>query len=155
MADDSNDGVMNEIEKIFGSEVAGKFKEIGEAGAGDGVLTGKDKNYQSVIQKLATAITQADLDGKYKQQLLLSTFMSRDDASLVVAAIDERKRYGVDLNPIVDLIIAWAAVKGASGGRIESIVESLTHQSISTNMNANARKFISDKFGGRKDSPIS
>jgi hypothetical protein len=146
--------LLDEIENLMGGgeEAAALVEGLRH---GEGLITdGKSKAYQGVLQKIASAIPMLDTEAQYRQALLLSAFLDRDDAGRVIAALDERRRYGVDITPVIDLVTAWAAIKGASGGRIDNIVESLTHQSISANTQA-YRKGIGGRFGGKKDSPIS
>jgi len=145
--DEFEKSVVDEIEEMLGKEAADRLKEIKH---GDGVFSGGKSQYESVMKILAKAVGDPDKD--YRQALLLSTFLDRDDATRVVAALDERKRYGVDITPVVDLIHAWAAVKGASGGRVESLIQGQTHQSITTNLpSALKNSFLNKK---KKDTPL-
>jgi hypothetical protein len=147
--EEQNDGektLMGEIEDLMGKEAAERIKEIKH---GDSVLTGGKAGYESVMKILAKAVASPDKD--YRQALLLSTFLDRDDATQVVAALDERQRYGVDITPVVNLITAWSAVQGARGGRIDSLIEGQTHQSITTNMPSSVKNFLKNK---KKNEPL-
>ena len=62
---------------------------------------------------LAKAVSAPDTE--YRNALVLASFLNREDATTVVAALDERRRYGVSITPVVDLITAWSAVVGAGG----------------------------------------
>lgn len=145
--DELGKSVIDEIEEMLGKEAADRLKEIKH---GDSVFSGGKAQYESVLKILAKAASDPDRD--YRQALLLSTFLNRDDATKVVAALDERKRYGVDITPVVDLIHAWAAVQGARGGRVESLIEGQTHQSITTNMLSAAKRSFFNKR--KKDEPL-
>lgn len=146
---DENSSVMSDIENLFGEALVDRLKELKH---GEGVIGAGKGAYQSVLQKLATAVSSAEDD--YRQALLLGTFLNREDASKVVAALSERKRYGVDIQGIKDLVTAWAAVKDAQGGVRQGIITALTHQDITARGQFNKKGF----FGGGskdKDSPIS
>ena len=138
--------LMDEIEEIIGKEATERIKDIKH---GDSLMAGGKLGYESVMKILAKAVASPDKD--YRQALLLSTFLDRDDATQVVAALDERQRYGVDITPVVNLITAWAAVQNARGGRVESLIQGQTHQSITTNMPSSVKNFLNKK---KKDNPL-
>ena len=108
--DDRDNG--SSLASILGEELSEKLKPESRQ---DGIISAKSSQYVGPLQKLATAVKG---ETEYRQALLLSTFLSREDATRVVAALDERRRYGANIQPIVDLITAWAAVVGADGGRV-------------------------------------
>ena len=143
-----SDDLDKDIEELMGENLA---KRVQDMKHGDALLSGGANKYESVNQKLATAVT--DPEEQYRQALLLSTFLSRDDARKVVAALDERRRYGVDITPVVDLITSWCAVVGATGGRVQSLVETQTHQSLTTNIPSAIKDKLFNK--NKKDSPLS
>lgn len=118
----------SEIEEIIGKEAFDRIKEMKH---GEGLLTAKGQSYQSVIQRIATAIT--DPDKEYRQALLLASFLSTREADLACAAIAECQRYKAPITPIIDRIIARCGVKGATGGRVQDIIEAMTHQHITAN----------------------
>ncbi len=148
MPEEESKDIATEIEELLGKEAADRVKELKH---GDSMLSGGKSGYESILKILAKAAKVPDQD--YRQALLLSTFLSREDATRVVAALDERRRYDVDITPIVDLITAWAAVQGARGGRVDSIIEGQTHSSISANVVGAAKSFIKNKKGSR-DEPL-
>lgn len=142
-----NKSVVDEIEDMLGKEAADRLKEIKH---GDSVFAGGKAQYESVLKILAKAASDPDRD--YRQALLLSTFLSRDDATNVVAALDERRRYGVDITSVVDLVTAWSAVQDAKGGRVQSLIEGQTHQSITTNLPSAAKRSFFNRR--KKDEPL-
>ncbi len=146
MAEDEKD-ISTEIEELLGKEAADRVKEIKH---GDSMLSSGKAGYESILKLLAKAAKVPDQD--YRQALLLSTFLSREDATRVVAALDERRRYNVDITPVVDLITSWAAVQGARGGRVDSIIQGQTHQSITTNLPGATKNFIKNKKS--RDNPL-
>jgi len=148
MPEDPGKSVIDEIEEMLGKEASERLKEIKQ---GDSLFSGGKTQYESVLKILAKAASDPDKD--YRQALLLSTFLNRDDATKVVAALDERKRYGADITPVVDLIHAWAAVQGARGGRVQSLIEGQTHQSITTNLPSAAKRSFFNKM--KKNEPLS
>lgn len=116
---------------------------------GEGLLTGGNRQYQSVLQRLAQTIKN---NTDYRQALLLASFLGPEESDRAVAAISECQRFGVDITPLVDKIVARCAVKGATGGRIQSIVEALTHQQITANTSKEYQK-LQQKTNG-KNSPL-
>ena len=139
--------VMTEIEEMLGKEAAERIEKMKH---GDSVLSGGKAAYESVMKILAKAVKTPDAE--YRQALLLTTFLDRDDALRVVAALDERRRYGVDIAPVVDLITAWQGVVGAQGGRANLLLQGQIRQEISTNLpSAVKRAFLNKK---RKDEPL-
>lgn len=140
--------VIDEIEEMLGKDAADRVKA---AQHGDTIFSGGKAQYENVLKLLLKAAQDPDKD--YRQAIYQSAFLDREDANIVVAALDERKRYGVDITPIVDMVTAWAAVEGARGGRSGLIIEGQTHQSITTNLRgALKRSFLNRKKG--KDEPL-
>ncbi len=138
---------LEELKGLFGGG-----KDDDESGdKAEGFVSSSKEKYVGVLQKVATAAR--DVEAEYRQALLLSTFLDREDATRVVAALSERQRYGVDITPIVNLVTAWSAVKGADGGRVRAIIEGLTHQT--TTMNASeAFKKAARSFGSERKSQL-
>lgn len=125
--------VEKDVQDLLDDITGNRIKEMKH---GEGMLTGKDR-YQSVLQRLAQTIKQ---DTDYRQALLLAAFLGPEESDRAVAAIAECKRFGVDITPLVDKIIARCAVKGATGGRVQAIVESLTHQQITAQTSKDYQK---------------
>ena len=94
---------------------------------GDGNVVQGMEQQLGVMQKMATAPTK---DDEYRQALLLANFLSTEESDRAVNAIAFCRRYGGDLTPIIDKIIARCAVKGA---RVSEIVDALTHLRMTTN----------------------
>jgi hypothetical protein len=92
---------------------------------GDGNIFGQmDAQQLGVMQKMATAPVK---DDDYRQALLLANFMSAEESDRAVNAIAFCQRYGGDLTPIVNKIIARCAVKG---GRVSELIDALTHMRL-------------------------
>ncbi len=144
--DDNEKSIVDDIEEMLGKEAADRVKQLQH---GESILSGGKPEYQSVLKILLKAVQDVEKD--YRQALVLAAFLDRDDATIVVAALDERRRYGVDITPVVDLISAWTAVEGARGGRAGLAIEGQTHQSITTNLPG----VLKDKFKKKKDEPLS
>lgn len=145
-----NKDLIDEIEELIGKEAADKVQDIKHGG---GILGGGKAGYENVIKLLIKAAQDPDKD--YRQALILAAFLDREDATVVVSALDERKRYGVDITPVVDLITAWAAVEGARGGRAGLAVEAQTHQSVTTNLPGALKRSFFNKGKKGKDEPLS
>lgn len=128
------------------SEVKYWLGENGDDGRESALLKGRAQS-GNAMTRLSTAITDASRE--YRQALLLALFENKQEALLAADAISERLRYGVVVDPIVDRIIAQCATKGA---RVNTIIDGLTHNRISTNNSAAAKAFWNrehtDKTGG-------
>ncbi len=70
---------------------------------GDGNVVQMSEQQLSVLQKIVTA---PDKDEQYRQALLLSQNLSNEERDRAVNAIAWVKRYGGDMGPIIDKIIA-------------------------------------------------
>ena len=77
-----------------------------------------------VLQRVVTAVGK---DEDYRQILLLAAFDNKQEAMLASDAITERKRYGVDIQPILDRVIAQCAVKS---GRVDKVLSAMTSYSL-------------------------
>lgn len=126
---DNEYDVQDDVNDILDQMTADRLKELRH---GQGIMTSGSRAYQSVLQKLATSIN--DPDKEYRQALLLASFLSPEESDRAVAAIAECRRFGADVIPVVDKIIARCGVKGYEGGRVGTIREALTHQQITTNL---------------------
>lgn len=82
-----------------------------------------------VHQRIITAVQK---DSEYRQVLLTAAFDNKQEALLASDAITERLRYGVDITPIVDRVIAQCAVKGM---RVSTILNSMNTYNIHGNYN--------------------
>jgi len=80
-----------------------------------------------VLQRLVTAVKE---DDEYRQILLTASFDSKHEAQMAADAIEERKRYGVSIRPILDRIIAQCSVKGA---RVNLITDASSRFTLNTN----------------------
>lgn len=80
-----------------------------------------------VHQRIITAVLK---DSDYRQLLLMAAFDNKQEALLAADAITERLRYGVDITPICDRVVAQCAVKAA---HIERVLASMNSFSLQTN----------------------
>ena len=80
-----------------------------------------------VHQRIITAVLK---DNDYRQLLLMAAFDNKQEAMLAADAITERLRYGVDITPICDRVVAQCAVKAA---HIERVLNSMSSYTLSTN----------------------
>lgn len=80
-----------------------------------------------VHQRIITAVMK---DAEYRQILLTGAYDNKQEAMLASDAITERIRYGVDITPILDRIVAQCAVKGM---RVKEILSSMSSYTLSTN----------------------
>ncbi len=80
-----------------------------------------------VHQRIITAVQK---DAEYRQILLTAAFDNKQEALLASDAITERLRYGVDITPILDRVIAQCAVKGM---RVETILHSMNSYTLQSN----------------------
>lgn len=146
MSEDENYSIEKDVSDIIDDITAKRIKEMQH---GEGMLTGGNRQYQSVLQRLAQSVKQ---DAEYRQSLLLASFLGPEEADRAVAAIAECRRYGVPITVLVDKIVARCAVRGATGGRIQSIIEALTHQQITANTTKDYQKMQQQQKG--KNSPL-
>jgi len=84
-----------------------------------------------VHQRIITAVQS---DKEYRQVLLTAAFDNKQEALLASDAITERIRYGVDITPIIDRVIAQCAVKGM---RVETILNSMSTYTMNNNYRGN------------------
>ncbi len=80
-----------------------------------------------VHQRIITAVQS---DKEYRQVLLTAAFDNKQEALLASDAITERIRYGVDITPIIDRVIAQCAVKGM---RVETVLNSMNSYTLHSN----------------------
>ena len=147
MDDPKGHDIQEDVDDILDKVTADRIKEMRH---GDGVLTEGKGSYQSVIQKMATAIGDTSKD--YRQALLLASFQAPEESDKATSCISELRRYGVDITPVIDRISGRCGVKGATGGRIQNIIEALTHQWINSNVPGAAKKAFFNK--NKTNSPI-
>ncbi len=104
-------------------EVKNKLDEILEVGI-DSISYGQKLG---VLQRIVTAVIE---DKEYRQVLLTAAFDNKQEALLCADAIAECKRYGVSIEPLIDRVIAQCSVKS---GRVNTVLEALTHYTLNTN----------------------
>ena len=80
-----------------------------------------------VHQRIITAVLK---DTEYRQLLLMAAFDDKREAQLAADAITERLRYGVDITPICDRVVAQCAVRGA---HIDRVLNSMNSYTLQTN----------------------
>ena len=99
-------------------------KKLLEGGADSSVLGTKDK--LGVLQRLVTAVLK---DDEYRQVLLTAAFDDKREAMLCADAFNERRRYGVQIDSLVDRVIAQCGVKST---RVNAILDAMTRFSLNT-----------------------
>ena len=106
-------------EKAAADVLAESFEDVqGSVSIGDKL---------GVHQRIITAVLK---DNDYRQLLLMAAFDNKQEALLAADAITERLRYGVDITPICDRVVAQCAVKAA---HIERVLHSMSSYTLSTN----------------------
>lgn len=112
-------------------------KAIAEAAETMAEMTESGQDAYSVEQKLGVlqrAITAVAKDDEYRQILLLAAFDNKQEAMLASDAITERKRYGVDIQPILDRVIAQCAVKAE---RLNRVLTAMTTHTMNLGTRSN------------------
>lgn len=125
--DDNGHNAQSAEEMFETQQTKRAFFNLEELKRGDGNVVKMSEAQLGVLQKIATAPKE---DDEYRQALLLAEFLSPEEADRAVNAIAFCRRYGGDLTPIVDKIIARCGVKG---GRVIAITDALTHMRLTTN----------------------
>lgn len=127
-----------EIEKELQKELLKRSKDNEPATTGSGISPDGQARI-GVLIRLLTAIKD---DEDYRQALILSDFLDDDEADRVSAAIEERRRYGISIAPVLDWCAARCAVnKGGHGkSRSQLSIEGLTHTSLYTNISGMKNK---------------
>lgn len=120
MEEGNNGHGIGVLEDEILKEVAHDLDNMKEIGSDSMSPTAK----LGVLQKIITAIVK---DDDYRQVLLLGCFDSKQEAMLASDAISERKRYGVDITPIVDRVIAQCAIHA---DRVEKALKGMTHYNL-------------------------
>jgi len=119
---DNGQSTIAELEKMAAADAANEMKEWtniqGSVNLGDKL---------GVHQRIITAVLK---DDDYRQLLLMAAFDNKQEALLAADAITERLRYGVDITPICDRVVAQCAVKAA---HIERVLTSMTSYTLHTN----------------------
>lgn len=114
--------IAEELEKAAALDAQKKSKEFIDI---QGSVSFGDK--LGVHQRIITAVLK---DDEYRQILLMAAFDNKQEAMLCADAITERLRYGVDITPICDRVVAQCAVKGV---RVHEILTSMSSYTLSTN----------------------
>ena len=87
------------------------------------------ENKLGVLQRCITSVVKND---EYRQILLLAAFDNKQEALLASDAISERRRYGVDITPILDRVIAQCAVHA---DRLNRVLGAMTTYTMNTGGN--------------------
>ena len=126
-----SDDLFQEIEKELGKELINRQRDGESQLPGDGVSPDATQQRLSVLLQLLTAVKE---EKEYRQALLTGDFLDDDEADRVAAAIEERRRYGLSVIPILDWVSARCGVNQAHGkSRVALSIEGLTHSSFMTN----------------------
>ena len=148
---DENDNHSGPVDEAIKEIVKNKGATINvdDISRPDGILTQTPVGGQGgVLHRLLTAIVE---DKEYRQELKTAFFLSTQEADKVVAAINERKRYGCSLTPIIDWLLARSA--GVHGSRVKDILQALSSTTFNTNYSGGSNKNKNDK--SRTNSPLN
>ena len=138
-----SDDLFQEIEKELGKELVNRQREGESQVPGDGVAPDNTQHRLSVLLQLLTAVKE---EKEYRQALLTGDFLDDDEADRVAAAIEERRRYGLTVIPILDWVSARCGVNRAHGkSRVALSIEGLTHSSFMTNNQSYDKRKKKDK----------
>lgn len=120
--DKGKSGLLTFEEKAI-ADAAATMRELTESGLDSTSIEAK----LGVLQRAITAVAK---DDEYRQILLLAAFDNKQEAMLASDAITERKRYGVDIQPILDRLIAQCAVHA---DRLNRVLSAMTNYSMNIN----------------------
>lgn len=123
MPGEDSDGKTTIAEALEAKATADALNDMWEDVTGSVPVTDK----LGVHQRIITAVQK---DAEYRQILLTAAFDNKQEAMLASDAITERIRYGVDITPILDRVVAQCSVKGL---RVETILNSMSSYTLSTN----------------------
>lgn len=125
-----SDDAIVEIEKELEKELLKRNRDEDPAVSGSGILPDGQVRI-GVLLRLLTAVQE---EKEYRQALITSDFLDDDEADRVAAAIEERRRYGLSITPILDWCAARCGVNKTHGkSRATLAVEGLTHSTFTTN----------------------
>ena len=126
-----SDEILSEIEKELEKELLKRTNGDTPATTGSGI----SPDGQARIGVLVRLLTAVKDDEDYRQILLLADFLDDDEADRVTAALEERRRYGCSITPILDWVSARCGVNKISHGKSRATlgVEGLTHTTLTTN----------------------
>jgi len=123
---------LEKIERDLQEELRKRNRELDDTPAttGSGIMPDNQARV-GVLIKLLTAVQE---EKEYRQALILSDFLDDDEADRVAAAIEERRRYGISIAPVLDWCAARCGVnKGGHGkSRATLAIEGLTHSTFTT-----------------------
>ncbi len=108
------------------------FKKLSELKGQDGAIVRMSKEHSGVMSRTLSVPLG---DEEYRQVLIITEFLSDDDAQDFVAVIWEDKRYGMPIGPDLDVALARCSVnrKGPRTNRVAQILEAMMHTKITTN----------------------
>lgn len=121
---------LDRIEKELELELL-KRKRDGNQVEVSGIMPDQQQQRLSVLVQILTAVKE---ENEYRQALLTGDFLDDDEADRVAAAIEERRRYGLSIVPIIDWCAARCGVNKMHGlkSRVGTGVEGLTHSTFTT-----------------------
>jgi len=106
----------------------GAILNVNELKREDGILTRTSPNYQSLLHRVISAVSN---NKDYRNELKTALWASSDEADMAVAAIWECDELGMDPTPIIDQIIARSA--GRNHELLYEALRTLTHSTFTTN----------------------
>jgi len=136
---------LEDIEKELEKELLSRNRDSdSDSQMGSGIMPDSNQARIGVLVKLLTAVQD---EKEYRQALLTGDFLDDDEADRVAAAIEERRRYGITIIPILDWCAARCGVNRGGHGKSRAVlgVEGLTHSSLSLMSMFNNKKKKEEK----------
>jgi len=115
------------------------------------LLSGK-KAHSSVIQGMLHVSDKPTVN--YLDILQTTSFSNAEESELAGGCISELQRFGIDITPVVNRLVARNSVQGTKGGRIGNVIEALTRREFASNNPDAKRRFFNkgqDSQGGGSD----
>lgn len=132
-----SDEALLDIEKELEKELLKRHRDDEPATTGSGISPDGTARV-GVLIKLLTAVKEDE----YRQALIMSDFLDDDEADRVAAAIEERRRYGLSIAPVLDWCAARCGVNKIAHGKSRATlaIEGLTHSTFTTNSSSRNKK---------------
>lgn len=105
----------------------------------DGLVRARVQQNIGVLVRAMTAHPSKE----YQQELKLANFQTPDEADEFVSALDECMRLGMDPTPIYNQMLARSA--GVKQSLLNSIFNTLTHTSFTTNYQKDGQKNVQNR----------
>jgi len=126
-----SEDLLTKLQEELENSLAKKPRDEDPEMTGSGIMP----DGQARIGVLLRILTAVQEEKEYRQALILSDFLDDDEADRVAAAIEERRRYGCSIAPVLDWCAARCGVNkiGHGKSRATLAIEGLTHSTFTTN----------------------